>query len=291
MALIETTRPPEATPAVLHVDSFVSAAHGFVYLCVPKTLSRSMLHYLETLDPAGHRVGRQGKHALEVPAPGGGPLTRFSFVRNPYSRIVAVYFDKFVNYEDSPGQRDLFARHPGLHPDMAFGDLVDWLATDAAADAGLDPHFLPQYYFLHDASGAPAVDLLGRMEDADADVADLQRRLGLEVVPLPRVKSNALHPKAYDTARRWPDVLDDRTTRILTKRYDGDFALLGYEPLPYRVMPLFSFTDRSVAAPARRPTRSERLKRAGRRLLGSVGLEVRRTGNTPTPGRPPGSPS
>ena len=83
MALIETTRPPEATPAVLHVDSFVSAAHGFVYLCVPKTLSQALLQHLESVDPTGARVGGRGKGVLRSTTSTGAPLTLFSFVRNP----------------------------------------------------------------------------------------------------------------------------------------------------------------------------------------------------------------
>src|SRR6188472_4798182 len=99
-------RPRDAVPSAFDGASFVSEQRGFVYLCVPKTLSRAMLGYLSTTDPDGFRAFDRG-YGVEV-LDQVRDATRFTFVRNPYSRIVALHQDKFVNFLDSPGQRALF---------------------------------------------------------------------------------------------------------------------------------------------------------------------------------------
>lgn len=282
-------------PAIFHVDSFVSARLGIVYHCIPKTLSRSMLAYLTDLDPTGFRAGERnaGKEILDpalwaVPSPGDehGPWPQsFSFTRNPYSRIVAVYYNKFVNYLDTPGQRAIFANYERLHPGMTFSEFVDWLATDEGSDARADFHFLPQYYFLLDADGRPAVDYLGSVEHAGEDLAELQGLLGWDARPLPRRNANADGAlQSFDTSTRWQEVLDDRSIRILTSRYDGDFELLGYERLPYTVRPLFPRREYAdLTTPAAAGMRRGRLRRWVQRVLAAMGVELRRKHSKPDP--------
>jgi Sulfotransferase family len=268
------SKPPGALPAVLHVDSFVSERLGFVYHCVPKALSRSMLEYLAAVDPGGFRVGERG---IGVEILGGTDApTSFSFARNPYSRAVAVYYDKFVNYRGTPGQQDLFGRYERLHPYMQFSEFVDWLATDEGCDERADPHFLSQHYYFLDVTGEPAVDYLGKVESSAEDLAELQGLLGLAPEPLPHVNANTTRERdPFDTSRQWLDVLDDRSKLVLANRYDSDFELLGYERLRYRVRPRFA---RGRVAPTRRkPSALRQVRVVVNRILASVGLEVRRT--------------
>ncbi len=73
MALTKFSKPVGSVPAYFHVDSFVSKRFGFVYHCVPKTLSRSMLEYSAAVDHDGHRIGekRVGKEILAPDAVAG----------------------------------------------------------------------------------------------------------------------------------------------------------------------------------------------------------------------------
>lgn len=272
-----------SVPVVFHPDSFVSERRGFVYHCVPKALSRSMLEYLRSVDPDGYLVGERGA-GPEVLRRADRP-TGFSFVRNPYSRIVAVYYDKFVNYRETPSQREMFGRYERLRPDMTFSDFVDWLVTEEGSDRRADPHFLSQHYFLVDGDGEPAVDYVGKVESAAEDVAELQRLLGLDVEPLPHVNANATRDRdRFDTSARWLDVLDDGTKRLLAQRYDGDFELLGYPRLPYRTVPLF---PRGGGRPAAATAPRRGAGAAVKAVLARLGVEVRRV-RRPTGSRPAG---
>ena len=284
MAIRRLATARDAVPVVLDGASFVSERFGFVYHCIPKTLSRSMLQYLAALDPEGFRIGYEAgavetlKGIVSTSA-----LKSFTFVRNPYSRVVAVYYDKFVNYLDAPGQRALFARYERLRPDMRLAEFVDWLMTDEGNDQRADPHFRSQHYFVLDATGAPAVDYLGKFESVEEDVAELQDLLGLARAPLPRVNTNATRKGvSFDTTHRWLEVLDDRSKQLLTSRYEGDFELLEYQRLAYRTVPRFSRGTR-----ARRPehttdnrarvARLSRIRAVLNGVLRRFGVEVRRT--------------
>lgn len=286
VAVLRLSKHPGSLPVVFHGENFVSERYGFVYHCVPKAMSRSMLEYLASVDPDGYRVAdRQvGKDVLRPPASGVAPIG-FSVVRNPYSRIVAVWFQKFLNYCATPPQRRMFARYENLHPGMSFSAFIDWLATDEGNDAHADPHWLSQHYFLFDVDGNAAVDYVAKVEDADEDIPELQSILGFAQQPFPHLNSNATSGRvSFDTSRRWREVLDDRSTRVISTRYDGDFELFGYERLPYRVAPYFTRSAPGsrgkralqVRDDRRTTTRfSHRLRAATRRLIGRLRWEAR----------------
>ncbi len=184
MAIREFSKPSGVVPAVVDGATFVSERLGFVYYCVPKTLSRSMLQYLAAVDPNGYRiVEKTGWLEIATGVAATNAPTSFTFVRNPYSRVVAFYYDKFVNYLDTPGQRALFGRYERLRPDMTLSEFVDWLGSGEGSDERADAHFLSQHYFLLDVNGAPAVDYLGKVESVEEDLAELQKLLGLRRSP------------------------------------------------------------------------------------------------------------
>jgi hypothetical protein len=283
MTIRSLAKAPGAVPTVLDGASFVSEQLGFVYYCVPKTLSRSMLQYLAALDPEGFRIADKdsGVDILKRIVSTGAPKS-FTFVRNPYSRVVALYYDKFVNYLDAPGQRALFARYERLRPDMQLAEFVDWLMTDEGNDERADPHFRSQHYFVLDATGTPAVDYLGKFESAEEDVAELQDLLGLARATLPRVNTNATRKGvSFDTTHRWLEVLDDRSKQLLTSRYEGDFELLEYQRLAYSTIPRFSRGAQAVRSErgtdqVARVAPLSRIRAVVNRVLKPFGAEVRR---------------
>jgi hypothetical protein len=196
-----------------------------------------MLRYMASIDPEGYRVHDRNVRA-EVLQTLRSP-TSFTFVRNPYSRIAAVYVDKFANFDGRERQRAIFGRYKDLRPDMTFAELVQWLATDEGSDQGADPHLLSQHYFVLDKDGRPAIDLLAKADNIEADLRELQETCGLTVEPLPHLNSNSERGR-FDSSTRWLEMFDDRSKRIIASRYDGDFEFFEYERLPYTTIPMYS---------------------------------------------------
>lgn len=91
---------------------------------------------------------------------------KFSFVRNPWDRIVSEY--KYRGYPAWLDFKTYLFRHlprPGF--------------TDTYC------HIVPQCDFLFDAAGTPAADFVGRYESLQADFDTVCARLGIPERPLP----------------------------------------------------------------------------------------------------------
>jgi hypothetical protein len=92
----------------------------------------------------------------------------FSFVRNPFDRLVSAYNNKLVEND----HLSTAMQRMGLERHMPFERFLDVLA--ATQDADLDVHLLPQSAILC-VDGAPVPGFIGRME-AMADHWQLLRR-------------------------------------------------------------------------------------------------------------------
>ena len=105
----------------------------------------------------------------------------FAFVRNPWSRVVSAYLNKFqsVNVTSEPVIAAL-RRYPAqeLTANVSFREFIEFLARGNPRK--FDEHWRPQYLFLKDMR----LDFLGRFEHLSRDFAWVQERLEIET-PLP----------------------------------------------------------------------------------------------------------
>ena len=95
----------------------------------------------------------------------------FSFVRNPWDRIVSEY--KYRRYPITIDFKTYLFKHlptPG------------W--------TGPYRHVLPQYDFLYDETGTLLVDFVGKFESLQADFDTVSARLGIPPTPLPRANQS-----------------------------------------------------------------------------------------------------
>ncbi len=93
---------------------------------------------------------------------------KFSFVRNPWDRIVSEY--KYRGYPVKIDFKTYLFKH--LPP-------PGWTDTYC--------HIVPQYDFLYDEAGKLLVDFVGRYENLQADFDRVCARIGIPSTPLPRV--------------------------------------------------------------------------------------------------------
>jgi dermatan 4-sulfotransferase 1 len=94
----------------------------------------------------------------------------FSFVRNPFDRLVSAYNNKLVE-NDSLSEA---MKGMGLRLRMPFSDFVENVC--AAEDDIMDVHLLPQSTILC-AAGRLVPKFIGRMENMEAHWSILQRRM------------------------------------------------------------------------------------------------------------------
>ena len=150
-------------------------------------------------------------------------LFKFSFVRNPYERIVSEYL--YRNYFAHRSFRDFV-----LHklPQPGWGD--DYR------------HVMPQYDMLHDGEGRLLVDFVGRFENLRQDFAEVCARLGITDAELPhrnpsnkrsrtlkRRVRNFVFRNGEGDKRRYTEFYDDETREAVSRLYRKDLAAFGYD--------------------------------------------------------------
>lgn len=80
-------------------------------------------------------------------------------------------------------------------------------------------HFLPQHFFICDATGKIMVDFVGRVENLDADFAQVADRLGC---------ARGLTKVNAGSRRHYSNYYDDETREIVQQVYAKDIELFGY---------------------------------------------------------------
>ena len=149
-------------------------------------------------------------------------LFRFSFVRNPFERIVSEY--RYRNYFHHRSFRDFV-----LHklPQPGWDDKYR--------------HVMPQFDMLHDPEGRLMVDFVGRFETLQKDFDKVCHWLGLEDSKLPhrnpsnkksrnlkRKLRNALFFNGEGRKEHWTEFYDQRTLEAVSRLYEKDIEAFGY---------------------------------------------------------------
>lgn len=142
---------------------------------------------------------------------------RFTFVRNPYDRLVSAYKDKVRK----PCETGVISyNYKLLKEDMSFKDFVR--AVHKTPDDKIDRHFRSQYWSLKDDEGGIYPDFIGKFENIQEDYKKLMNNLGIENPP-------ELPHRRNSKKGNYMDYYDEETKKLVYERYYEDFKLGGYE--------------------------------------------------------------
>lgn len=220
--------------ADLRSEKVVSDRFRFIWVGIPKAATRSILTALvrEPEVDLGARVRREPLYELLRSTPALSGYFKFTFVRNPWSRVVSCYLDKIRK----PNEKALkiLERFPELAPDMEFRDFVVFLAeAEGGSDAQADRHWLSQHRFITDESGATVlVDHIGASERMEEEFMSICERLSLPRLELPYLNTRAgwrgSASEVMTNAAYYRDFYDAETQGRIARRYDRDIELFGY---------------------------------------------------------------
>jgi len=148
---------------------------------------------------------------------------KFSFVRNPWDRILSEY--RYRNYFHHRSFRDFVLNKL---PQPGWDDQYR--------------HVMPQYDMLHDREGNLLVDFIGRFETLQADFDTVCERLGISDSSLPhRNKSdkksrdlrrkvrNYLFMNGENQLQSMAEFYDEETRQAVADYYRKDIETFGYE--------------------------------------------------------------
>lgn len=219
--------------------------HRLIYVCVPKSASttiKSALSALERGTPAcadmlhkrrysGLRspshVGLSAFHRLANSA----LSLRFSFVRNPYARLVSAWADKYQGKSIVAGDsfidqyRAYRAAIGGAMPDgrnetLSFTQFVEFAI--ATADRRVDAH----WHLQDDLLDMPGIklDLIGKVENFPGDFNRVLDHAGASK-QIRQVIDAHLNTSQH---RPWQDYYTDALAARVHRAYERDFDRFGY---------------------------------------------------------------
>lgn len=143
----------------------------------------------------------------------------FSFVRNPWDRVLSAYLFARKGRTETMG-----VRNPDQYRIPAFASferfVLEWLPTQDIAS--LDFIFQPQHHFVCDGSDQLLTAYLGRVEDMQSGLTEVSARLG-RTIEVGRVNSTRVAGKGYRYA-----YLSDRMVEAVAEVYSKDIDLFGY---------------------------------------------------------------
>jgi hypothetical protein len=216
----------------------INNTYGFIFIHVPKNAGTTMTHYLSQfthwndLEIGGTPFGEQlvrlygprfkiAKHTraerlreIIGPAAWQGMFT-FGLVRHPLPRSYSTYrflqrwrdwrgseiMDGFPTFESFVTSRFFLQQH------------------------GPDDMFRGQCHWLCDADGALLVDHVGRVEALGETIDRLHTHVGAAAAEMTLPRRNASAP-----ADEFLNMATPLARRLITLKYQRDFATFGYEP-------------------------------------------------------------
>jgi hypothetical protein len=226
-----------------HID--VLPQHRLIYINVPKCASTTIKTILTTLNgtaiTAREHAHRRRYSGLKSPALLGvsqfhriatSPTSfRFSFVRNPYARVVSAWADKYRNKPLVPGNSfiDKYLAHRasidpklphGMDETLSFPQFVEFAA--ATADRRVDAHWGLQ----DDVLTMPGIELdfVGKVEKFHEDFSHV-----LEHVAPDAELEKAIRQRLNATRHQpWPKYYTPALAKRVYRAYERDFDRFGY---------------------------------------------------------------
>lgn len=191
----------------------------FVYIQMPKAACSSIKEALMPAFGVEWREGARTVHSslkrsgVRVPKAQLGDERfadhyKFSFVRNPFDRLVSTYFSKVA------GHRTMRLKNPEFDPAMSFSEFAETVCEIPEREA--DPHFRSQWTFL-DGLG---LDFVGRMERMGEDWARVAGVIGVPPeLPHSNRSADRLGYRSY---------YDGAHARKVAERFRHDLEAFGY---------------------------------------------------------------
>ncbi len=145
---------------------------------------------------------------------------KFTFVRNPYSRLVSCYENKY-HRDKELGYVDRLCYDSYLMGYMKRdGGFEHFLKKVCALpDFIADKHFCSQYRMIYDRRGRCMLDFVGHFERLEEEYAPIQQKYGL--LPILR----------YNVTKKvnWMDYYTRETARLVHDKFREDFQAFDYE--------------------------------------------------------------
>ena len=190
---------------------FVAKDAPVAYLTNAKAARTSLVRAMRQDEADRSLIFQSRQHRLQ---PSQRAHFKFTFVRDPFSRLASFYMDKVRNNDSARALRAYLwgVFSPGLN--FSTTTRIVCQIPDALADR----HFRSQHAMLL-PGGKPLVDFVGRFESLPEQFEPIRQRYGL--APLRRMNTSP----DYD----YRDLYTEDLVQRVARRYAGDIERFGYQ--------------------------------------------------------------
>lgn len=189
-------------------------AREVVYLNNPKVACTSIKESIFGKQPDIHLLPDNSTEELSIEMKA---YYKFTFVRNPYKRLVSCFEDKCIQHpDDECWNTYLLSRIFRIRDFSQFVRRV-YLLPDSWAE----PHFAGQYRLIYDKGNKCLVDFVGNIENIEEEYELIRERFNL----LPLEHTNRAASK---TGKNWMDYYTPFTAKLVYWKYKKDFDTFGY---------------------------------------------------------------
>lgn len=216
--------------------SMVSNEWGYCYFRIPKsagsTIARSLAYYDPTrvYNPAedirGKQIKKDASYLLAAKTWSLAGLVRkyflFTFVRNPYTRILSAYLDKIARLENTAFQstRDRVMTFSDTRRDLTFETFIRYLEKEGLYK---NPHWIPQIGLL--PVRVDQIHFIGKVENLDNDLRQVMNRIYGEGV---YQESLTRQHGRTDSTGKMMQYYDRKLLDRVYQLYQLDFASFSY---------------------------------------------------------------
>lgn len=214
-----------------------AVSNRYLYIRIPKcansTIAKTLAHYDPDIvtdgiadDPRGARTKNRYGTLVSTRVLSPAALTEryfcFTFVRNPYSRVLSAYLDKIAGSNQTTDKYNMVLRFAGTKrlADVTFAQFVEYLESGGLFE---NPHWAPMSALL--PIRRERIHFVGRVEQLDSDLERVVNRVfgegtfkGTQIRTVGRRNAVALQDQYYT---------GDLAERIYTL-YRDDFESFDY---------------------------------------------------------------
>ena len=152
---------------------------------------------------------------------------KFSFVRNPYKRLLSGYKDKILGM-GNPGKSNSFLKRINWHSSKppSFDEFIE--AICAQEEDAMDWHWMPQSRLL--MTDIIHYGFIGKLENFKADMNTVLLKLNVERDKIDALLSVSLN-KTKGSEKQV--AISDKAAKMIYLKYKKDFDGFGYDPKTY----------------------------------------------------------
>jgi hypothetical protein len=148
----------------------------------------------------------------------------FTFVRNPYTRILSAYLDKVKDKEYAKKYQKEIKNYS--EKGLSFLSFCRWLKGGGFKK---DPHWMPQSWFIN-VFGVDKLDHIGKVESLNSDIQKIFKEISNigQKIDIKEAKFSDHKNHSTGASKKLKKYYDKECLSIVRQFYKKDFEVLGY---------------------------------------------------------------